>query len=125
MPNGLGMEPPQPKRASVASARELPSAHVGDRDLGDRDLGAERHLIELAHAPLARGRADEALIALERHARRFPKGRLVEERESMRIATLVVLGRNDEAKRLAARFQARYPTSLFAPIVQQALQSIP
>lgn len=124
-PEPLRTPPPAPAPAIAADSPRDTLPRDPPRDLGDSGLGAERQLLELAHNALARGRADEALAALERHARRFPRGRLGEERDSMRVPTLVVLGRGDDARRAAERFHARYPHSLFAPVVQRAIEAIP
>jgi hypothetical protein len=100
-------------------------ARSGDGPEVDRRLRDERALLELARTAFERGRAREALDALQEHARRFASGRLSEERESLRVPVLVELGRHDEARQTAARFHARYPGSLFLPLVEQALRSIP
>jgi hypothetical protein len=117
-PAAPGLEPP----VIVAPDRK-PVAASSDRAETDRDLRAERELIELARRALAQGHAGDALAALERHDRRFAKGRLAEERDSLRVPALVMLGRRDDAAARAAQFHARFPSSLFAPVVDSALQS--
>jgi hypothetical protein len=53
----------------------------------------------------------EALALLSRHARWFPAGVLVQERELIAIESLVRLGRDAEANARAQRFAARFPGS--------------
>jgi hypothetical protein len=118
MPTPAVSEPP-----TVHSRRPaLPVAAPGDAD--DR-LGAERALLEIARAALARGDAEGALAALARHEAAFSRGELTEEREGLRVQALVAARRYDEARARAARFDRKYPRSLFAPVVTQALESIP
>lgn len=99
---------PPPKRATPP----IPSA---------RGLAAERGLLDIARAALARGDADEALASIDRHAREYPNGLLVEEREAMAIKALVALGRREEARRRAKRFEERFPNGLMLRTVKSAI----
>jgi len=72
---------------------------------------AERHLLKRARAEVSRGDAARALALLSEHARRFKNGRLVEEREALRVKALAGLGRIDDAQTAACDFQARFPRS--------------
>ena len=109
--------PPPPGRASAPEPRPLASH--------DRGLAAERKLVEMARSALARGHTGDALAALHRHARVFAKGQLAEERDSLLVQTLVAQGDFAKARNRAAHFHRHYPHSLFAPVVDQALRSIP
>ena len=91
----------------------------------DRGLAAERKLVEMARTALARGQADGALAAIHRHARQFPTGQLAEERDSLLVQALVAKGEFARAREQATRFHRQHPRSLFSPVVDQALQSIP
>ena len=91
----------------------------------DLDLAAERTLIEQARSAFARNQGEAALTALGRHQRAFPDGELREERESLMVQVLVGLERYDEARRAGARFRRRFPQSIFGPVVEEALRSIP
>jgi outer membrane protein assembly factor BamD (BamD/ComL family) len=91
----------------------------------DQSLAAERNLIEMARTALARGRIDGALATLHRHARRFAKGQLAEERDSLYVQALVAKGDFAQARERATRFRRQHPSSLFQAAVEQALQSIP
>jgi hypothetical protein len=53
------------------------------------------------------------------------RGRLAEEREALRIRALAAAGRSHDARARAAAFRARFPRSLFLPVVDQVLGSIP
>ncbi len=85
-------------------------------------LSSERLLLEGARTALARDDGAAAMVSLDRHATKFPNGELAEEREALAIQALVSMGRRDEARSRATRFQARYPLSMFAAAVDAALQ---
>ncbi len=77
----------------------------------------ELHLMRQARAAVARGDFAAALSPITEHTRRFKNGRLVEEREALRVKALVGLGRSEEARHAAAAFRARYPRSVLLPAV--------
>lgn len=81
---------------------------------------AERLLIERCSSALAHGNPTGALVAARAHARRFPRGLLVEEREALTIQALRALGRDAEASARTERFLRRWPTSLHAPSLRGA-----
>jgi len=114
---------PRPMALGASNGRSLgdPSAGKGK----DQGLAAERNLIEIARTALARGRIDGALATLHRHSRRFAKGQLAEERDSLYVQALVAKGDFAQARERATRFRRQHPSSLFQPAVDQALQSIP
>jgi hypothetical protein len=89
------------------------------------DLGVEQALLDSARTAMAQGRSADALAPLERHARRYPKGLLAEEREALAINVLVTLGRYDDARERGARFLRRYPRSLLRASVEAAVTAIP
>ena len=97
------------------------SAPVASATIGRGDLGKERELLDVARAALARGRAGDAIDAVEQHARRWPRGYLTEEREVVRIQALVAAGRREEAARSATQFRKSYPKSMLLPAVDAAL----
>lgn len=68
-------------------------------------LEAELALVVAARAEPSPTRS---LALLERHAREFPDGALVREREVMRVERLCAMNRVAEARALAERFIARY-----------------
>jgi hypothetical protein len=112
-------------RPSTSAPSRVREPDPGVADARDRGLAAERKLIEMARTALARGRTDLALAAIRRHARSFPTGQLAEERDSLLVQALVAKGEYAQAHERAARFHQQHPQSLFAPVVDQALRSIP
>jgi len=80
---------------------------------------AELHLLRQARAAVARGDFAAALSPIAEHTRRFKNGRLVEEREALRVKALGGLGRIGEARHAAAAFRARFPRSVLLPAVSQ------
>lgn len=124
--------------APVVSAEATPSASEEPRprtheraptpragDAGAVDLVEELALVQTARTAIARGNYAGALDATDEHARRFPRGHLAEERESLAIQALAGLGRGDEARARATKFRAKYPQSLLLPAVDGALRTIP
>jgi hypothetical protein len=71
--------------AAASSAAIPPSQHGArqERSPGVGSLRAERLLLETASAALMRGDPDSAVLALRKHAQRFPSGALAEEREAL------------------------------------------
>jgi hypothetical protein len=107
---------PAPARSAVAEKSVAPSSS---------DLAAEQGLLDTARTAFAQGRGQEALGPLDRHAQRYPKGILAEEREALAINVLVTLGRYDDARERSARFLRRYPGSLLRASVEAAIEAIP
>jgi hypothetical protein len=105
--------------APALSASAGPAGPAVGRDV---DLAAERALLEVARTALARGDSASALAALDQHAGRFPRGRLIEERESLAVQALAASGRRDEAQRRAEQFRRRSPDSMLLPAVEEALE---
>jgi len=85
----------------------------------------ELHLMRQARAAVARRDFAGALSPINEHTRRFKNGRLVEEREALRVKALMGLGRSEEARRAAAAFRARFPRSVLLPAVGQVPVSRP
>ena len=104
----MGALPAAPPPSAPRSAKPEPELPVPSA----RGLGAERGLLDVARSAMARGEAAEALAAVDRHGRDYRDGALVEEREALGIKALLALGRRDEARARAARFEKRFPDSL-------------
>jgi hypothetical protein len=130
-----GSEPPpsaSPPTPEPVAGPSRPVATPANRvretepsDTRDRGLGAERKLVEMARSALARGYTDRALSALRSHARSHPHGQLAEERDSLMVQALVAKGEFTRAREQATRFHQQHPGSLFGPVVEQAVRSIP
>jgi hypothetical protein len=86
---------------------------------------AELGLLQKAHLAYANGTYSAALVLVAEHARRFPNGRLAEEREALRVRSLASAGRADAARRAVAAFAARFPRSVLLPRLQQSVSGAP
>jgi ATP-dependent helicase YprA (DUF1998 family) len=124
IPTEAAPSPPpvvEPPRGDAAAPRSPGKASRANQPA---TLAAEQALLDEAQRALA-GDAPAAIAILERHAARFPRGLLAEEREAMTVRALVATGRRDEARRRAAAFVATWPSSLFRGSVEAALSSSP
>lgn len=85
----------------------------------------ELRLLEQARAALAKEDFAQAIHLVAEHTRRFRTGRLVEEREALRIEALAGLGRRNDARRAAAEFATKFPNSPLLPTVGQMADLAP
>jgi hypothetical protein len=95
--------------APAAGSAAPPPAVDGARDAR---LAAERRLLDIARTAVGRGKSGAALEALARHASEFPRGRLAEERDALRVQALLAAGRGGEAGASAEAFRRTYPRSM-------------
>lgn len=102
-------QPPTPDTTHVAAAAASRPARTTPRE---DPLGAELELLQRAHAAYSRRDFPVALTLVTEHARRFPRGQLAEQREALRVRSLIGSGRIDEAHRVAVAFAARFPRSV-------------
>jgi TolA-binding protein len=110
------VQPPEP----VSSTRtKQPRRSITPQE----SYAAELQLLQRAQSEYASHDFANALAVLAEHGRRFPKGRLAEEREALRVRALAHAGRGDEARRALASFANRFPHSAFLPRLQAAAQS--
>ena len=109
-----------PSTSKPAVPQAPPSADTDPQSL-DKSLTAERALVERARVALSRHQGSMALDALAEHEATFPRGRLIEEREALRIRALVDAGRVSEAEAKARAFRARWPNSVFLSAVDLAV----
>ncbi|HVY40706.1 MAG TPA: hypothetical protein VHM31_22360 [Polyangia bacterium] len=106
--------------APAAEPDIAPPPVVGAAHLSRTDAAREElRLLRKARAAVARQDYAAALPLLAEDARRFKDGRFVEEREALRVRALAGLGRTEEARRAAERFQERFPRSVLLPAVRQ------
>jgi hypothetical protein len=117
----VGALPAAPARPVVSVAAA--ASNVAAPPPSSRGLAAERALLDVARGALARGEANEALVAAGRHASEYPNGSLVEEREAIAIKALVALGRRDEARARAAEMERRFPNGLMLRAVKGAVEA--
>jgi hypothetical protein len=115
-----------PAATGPAAGREsaLPPPPLHERDLRRPRarpidaLAQEQRLIDEARDALAHGQPRDASAALAEHARRFVRGQLAEERESLAVRAELTMGQSAQAHARAVAFLALYPDSLFAPVVR-------
>lgn len=101
---------PKPRiEAKPATATTTAADDVVD----DAALAKERAIIAEAREALRRDDGARALIALQAHRDAFVAGQLVEEREALTVMALRAAGQDGPAAAAAARFRARYPSSIF------------
>jgi len=112
-PNGAAVPRPGPAKA-VRPARA---------DADDDPVNVELALLQRAHAAFTRREFSAALTLVAEHARRFPSGHLAEQREALRVRSLVGSGRMDEAHRAAAAFAVRFPRSVLSPRLEAGPQA--
>jgi len=116
---GLGLPDLEPEPvAKAATARHHRRASSG----GDARV-AELALIQKAQAAYADGNLPGALAFLAEHSRRFPTGRLAEEREALRVRSLASCGRSTDARRALQAFAEHYPHSVLLPHLRETLGS--
>jgi len=111
--------------APAPVTRQATPQSAPPRERTGQELAAESAILDIARTAIARGEADHAIAAVDRHASTFPQGVLREEREALGVKALVLAGRADDARARAAQFRAKYPESLFLPALDSALRSLP
>jgi hypothetical protein len=106
---------PEPPHASVPA----PSAVVPAPKKAE-NLTEELAILSKAATELRAGRASAALRLLDEHRRKFPTGRLVEERRAARVQALCALGNRAEAEAELARLVRTSPRSPHVARAQRA-----
>jgi RNA polymerase sigma factor (sigma-70 family) len=109
---------------SLSVAPSLPSA-PSDAEEGDGRAATEGALIQRASAALAAGRPAEAIKLAQKHAAKFPRGKMGQERDVILIQALVLSGQREKATELAARFRRASPASPFLPTIDAAIGAKP
>jgi len=104
-----------------AAATGLPVSQPGEKD----DASGELRLLERALTLNARGEHAAVLALAADHERRYPAGRLCEEREVLRLRALLGLGRGNEARRAVAGFRRDFPHSVLLPKLDEMLAISP
>ncbi len=103
-------------RPEATTAKIAPLATIAPMD----PLAREASLLESARAALSSEPA-RALELLNRHAREFPRGKLVLERELLAVEALHRMGRNAEARTRGASLVATDPSGPYAARVSSLL----
>ena len=80
------------------------------------DLGTtELELLARAQTAYTQRDFSRAIALVSELNRRFPNGHLAEEREALRVRSLMAAGRAAEGQRAAAAFAVRFPRSVLLP----------
>lgn len=98
--------PPRSHRGSTGSAETSDATPPAGPD-----LAAEMAVLRRAGSLVRAGDGRPALAALDEHARRFPSGQLIEDREALRVQALCAAGDPAAARSAARAFEAAHPTS--------------
>ena len=85
----------------------------------------EFSLLQPAYQAVARRDFTSALMAIAEHQHRFASGQLAEEREALRVKSLLGLGRRAEAQRAALAFGDRFPRSVLLKRIESMLEAAP
>jgi hypothetical protein len=120
-------EPIAPAPPALARAAEPPSRAVATRAPASRvataedGLVGEERLLNEAHEALAAS-PRRALALAQSHARRYPHGQLVAERDLITIEALVELGRRPEAEALGRDLRKTAPNNIYEERLDQILR---
>lgn len=110
------LDPPPAAPAVVPQSDGAPKPQRAARPAtAQESYAAELELLQRAQAAYAGRNFAGALALVAEHSRRFPSGRLAEEREALRVRSLASFGRADEAARAATAFAQRFPRSVLLP----------
>jgi hypothetical protein len=116
-----GPMPEPPATVAVASLAASAKRPRPARPLTPREsYAAELELLQRAQAAYVGRSFLNALAILAEHRRRFPSGRLAEEREALRVRSLAASGRTEESRRAVETFAGQFPHSVLLPRLQQA-----
>jgi hypothetical protein len=112
-------EPPlvEPRAAKPKPAGSAKSASESEV------YAIELQVLQPARQAVASQDFASALAAITAHQRRFPSGKLTEEREAMRVKALLGLGRIAEAQSAGSAFRVRFPRSALLGRIDVMLES--
>ena len=110
----LDVPPSSPMVAPPSTFTAKPQ-RFGRPAAAQESYAAELDLLARAQVAYAGRDFADALALVAEHGRRFPSGRLAEEREGLRVRALAGAGRAEEARRAAAAFAGRFPRSILLP----------
>jgi hypothetical protein len=114
---------PQQSVSEVEPAPQVlagPKIQRSHRALSPQEsYAAELYLLQRAQSKYASRDFPDALVLVAEHARRFPNGRLAEEREALRVRSLAGADRGDQARRALAAFARRFPRSVLLPRLRE------
>jgi hypothetical protein len=128
LPSATGTHhPSEATSAQVESEPQTKTEVVGAARPASREEGYARELrlLQPARQAVSAGSFASALSSIAAHERRFPNGRLAEEREALRVKALRGLGRADDARRAAAEFRRQFPRSVLSSQMGEAPPAAP
>jgi hypothetical protein len=105
------------REANTNPVPELPSTPPSG---SDQSLTAQQALLDQARGALRRGDGAAALGAIRQHLARFPRTAFEEERETLAIKALLLVGSVSEAQGRLDAFAAAHPRSLLLPSLRSA-----
>lgn len=114
------LPPAAPEIPALAPPAPIPSRHATRPATPSESYTAELELLHRAQTAYAGRDFASALAVVAEHRRRFPNGRLTEEREALRVRALTGAGRSNEARAAAAAFAERFPRSVLLPKLSPA-----
>lgn len=95
----------------VPVVRRAAPPRAAPRPVTRDPFAVELALLQRAQTDYTRRDLSAALAVLAEHAHRFPKGRLAEEREALRVRALLAAGRTAQAHHVATAFAIEFPRS--------------
>ena len=110
----LEISPSSPMAAPQAASSAKPQ-HWERPISAQESYAAELGLLQRAQVAYVAREFSDVLARVAEHSRKFPNGRLAEEREALRVRALEGTGRTEEARRAAAAFAGRFPRSIMLP----------
>ena len=105
---------PSPPTSSIVAPEPsaAPKRQPAERPISPREsYAAELRVLQRAQAAYRTQDFATTLRLVAEHQRRFPNGRLAQEREALRVKALKGAGREKEASQAASSFEAEYPRS--------------
>lgn len=111
-PDAPPPDAPPPAIDAAVSEVAPPAPPPPPEGAPEGSLTNEAALLDRARTALQHGDARAALATCNAHATRFKHPVLREERERIAIEALVALGRHDEARARAQRFDLAFPNSV-------------
>jgi hypothetical protein len=106
--------PTEPSTASSELAASPAAASRRGRAVATTDVREELALLDAARAAVSAGDDGRAMEILRRHREKYPAGSFRPEATAIKVEALVGLGRQTEARALAARFVAEHRGTLLA-----------
>jgi hypothetical protein len=105
--------------AVEAEPEPAPAASAPPAASSNPSLAEEVAVLDEARKAVAAARGADALLALDRYQRDYPRGRLGHEAAFVRMQALILTGNRAAAQQLAEQFLRSSPSSPLAPRVRE------